>query len=259
MMAARHSSRIATVVSLVLVAAALPAWGQVRFTIDPKASLAWWQVNPNMSHLWATTCPEDPAWQPGEGRSIGYMVDYLRRNTADATQTSRLTPHSHIPIYPRKVVRSLCTPAVSGEVTAADTVSWRGVQGDIAIRTENLRTGLDFRDEYARKAIYASDQFPEMRFHIDSLVNVRRMPGDSMVGTAFGTYTFRSVPMAMQIPVRIHRVGGGLRVRGQAFLPAHTLTDTWGISRLALGLSVALNVWRELHFGVDVVLRPAGS
>jgi hypothetical protein len=230
--------------------------GQTRLVIDPRTSLAWWEVNPNLSHLWATTCPEDPAWQPGEGRSVGYMVDYLRRSNVTDTHMSDT---AKIPVYPRKVVRSLCTPAVSGEVTVADTTTLRGVHGALAVRSEELRTGLDFRDRYARKAIYASDQFPEFRFEIDSLVSVQRGKGDTLRAVAMGTLEIRGVKTAMAIPIKVRHEGGGLRVWAKTHVPAAFLVDKYGVSALALGLSVGLKVWKDLYMGVDVLLRPQGS
>ena len=65
----------------VLAAAALcalaahDAQAQSRWTADKRASLAWWQINPHLNHLWATTCPEEPSWRPGEGRSGGWVID----------------------------------------------------------------------------------------------------------------------------------------------------------------------------------------
>lgn len=229
---------------------------QIKYTIDPRTSIAWWEVNPNLSHLWATTCPEDPAWQPGEGRSVGFMVDYLRRTKIT---DSHMSDTNDIPVYPRKVVRSLCTPAVSGEVTATDSTNWRGVRGTIAIKSEHLRTGLDFRDEYARKAIYGSNSYPEIKFQIDSLINVRRGAKDSTFATAVGILEIRGVKSPMTIPVLVRHTAGGIRVQGRTHVPASFLTEKYGISPLALGMSVGLRVWKDLWMGVDVVLRPQAA
>lgn len=230
---------------------------QVRLVIDPRTSLAWWEMNPNLSHLWATTCPEDPAWQPGEGRSIGYMVDYLRRQ--DAVGSSRLDDPSKIPLYPRKVVRSLCTPAVTGELVADDTVTWRGARGSLVLRAEHLITGLDYRDSYARKSIYGTDKHPEIRFQIDSVVNVRRGAGDTLRADVAGVLEIRGVRTPMVIPVHARQDGGGLRVQGKVAVPAADLVEKYGVSAYALGLSVGLRVWKDLYMGVDVVLKPPPS
>ena len=253
-LAIRGHAVIACLAFLVSVVPAVAVGQQIKLTIDPRTSLAWWEVNPNLSHLWATTCPADPAWQPGEGRSIGFAVDYLRRGSVSDT---KLSDTARIPLYPRKVVRSLCTPAVSGDIVATDTAAWRGVHGVLIVRSQYLVTGLDFRDAYARKAIYGTDKYPEIRFEIDSLVNVRRTTrGDTLRADARGTLEIRGVRTPMVIPVVARREGGGIRVRGKTHVPASFLVEKYGISGLALGLSVGLTVWKDLHMGVDVVLRP---
>jgi hypothetical protein len=48
-------------VALLLSAPAVHA--QTRWTVDPRASLAWWQVVPNLRQYRATTCPADPDWK----------------------------------------------------------------------------------------------------------------------------------------------------------------------------------------------------
>ena len=53
----------AALVGLLTAVAGAPA--QTAWTVDPKASLAWWQINPHLGHLWATTCPQEPSWKPG--------------------------------------------------------------------------------------------------------------------------------------------------------------------------------------------------
>jgi len=241
---------------LLFVGCATAAAGQqVRFTIDPKASLAWWEMNPNLSHLWATTCTEDPAWQPGEGHSVSYAVDYLTRHEASPT---KMSDTARIPLYPRRVVRSLCTPAVSGEVVVGDTASWRDVRGHVAIDSKALRTGLDFRDAYARKAIYGSDQFPEIRLQLDSLVEVQER-GDTIRGKAYGILEVRGVKLPITVRVRGTREGGGLRIQGKTWIPAAHLVNTFGVSGYALGMSVGLKAWKELWMGIDVVARPQAS
>jgi len=71
-----------------------------------------------------------------------------------------------------------------------------------------------------------------------------------------GTLEIRGVRTPMNIPVAARREGGGIRVRGKTHVPAAFLVEKYGISGLALGLSVGLTVWKDLHMGVDVVLRP---
>src|SRR5882757_8516136 len=62
-------------VLLCLRTASADAQAETRWTVDPKASLAWWQVSPHLNHLWATTCPGEPSWRPGEGRSSGWNIN----------------------------------------------------------------------------------------------------------------------------------------------------------------------------------------
>jgi len=243
--------------ALSLVGATRAAGQVFRFAVDPKASLAWWEVQPNLGHLWATTCPQDPAWQPGEGgASINAMVDRIRRGTPNLT---KMSDTSRIPTYPRRVVRSLCTPAVTGELVAADTVTWRGTQGSLTILAERLVTGLDYRDEYARKTIYGADKYPEIHFYIDSITDVHRAPRDTMHAVVHGGFEFRGIRTPMAFPVLARHDGGGLRVQGKVHVPASYLVDLYGISKLALGLSVGTHIWKDLYMGVDVVLRPASG
>jgi hypothetical protein len=229
---------------------------QIRFEIDPRASLAWWEVNPNLGHLWGTTCTQDPAWQPGEGGSINAMVEYIRKQRV---LINKLADSSQIPLYPRRVVRSLCTPALKGEVVTADTVTWRGTRGQLTILAEHLKTGLDYRDEYARKTIYDVDRYPEIRFFIDSLVDVKWVTKDTLRAKVEGSFELRGVRTPMAIPVRARFDKGGIRVEGQTHIPAAYLVDLYGVSKLALGLSVGLHVWKDLYMGVDVVLRHASG
>lgn len=248
---------IVTALGATLVSAA--AAQQVTLTVDPKASLAWWEMNPNLSHLWATTCTEDPAWQPGEGHSVSYAVDYLTRHDASPT---KMSDTAKIPLYPRRVVRSLCTPAVKGQIVTSDTNAWTGVRGELTIQSSALRTGLDFRDAYARKAIYASDQYPEITIHIDSLVQIERRQGargDTIQGNAYATLEVRGVRLPVVVRVRGTQEGGGLRVQGKTHIPAQHLVDTFGVSPYALGMSVGLKAWKELWMGIDVVFRPQAS
>ena len=59
--------RTASAALLCLLTALASAQAQTRWVVDPKGSLAWWQIEPNMQHLWGTSCPQEPSWRPGEG------------------------------------------------------------------------------------------------------------------------------------------------------------------------------------------------
>ena len=70
-----------------------------RWTVDSKTSLAWWQMSPNLNHLWATTCPGDPSWRPGEDRSPGWNFDPNLR--LPKTGYSNVDDTINVPLFPR--------------------------------------------------------------------------------------------------------------------------------------------------------------
>src|SRR5581483_5187394 len=148
------------------------------YTVDAKSSLAWWQVNPNMKHLWATTCPLDPSWLPGEGRSPGlgidqHMLDFPPEDTV------------HIPLLERVRVRPVCAEAVHGQLMTPDTATWKGVQGQIVVDAGALVTGENARDQFARKEVLETDKYPKIVFDIDRVVALKPA-GDSITGLAVG-------------------------------------------------------------------------
>src|SRR5437870_6293491 len=108
----RRRTLAAALVGLLAAAGAAPA--QTRWTVDPKTSLAWWQVSPHLNHLWATTCPAEPSWRPGEGRSTGWSINPLLK--MPATGYANVEDTVHVPLFPRHWVNSVCVEAVGGEV-----------------------------------------------------------------------------------------------------------------------------------------------
>jgi hypothetical protein len=246
---------LAAAVPLVLLSAAPVAEGQVRLAIDPKASLAWWQINPHLSHLWATTCPEEPSWRPGEGRSGGWTVGKMKLPKHGYGAVSDTTI---IPLYPRYEALSVCTEAVKGEIVAADTATWRGVHGEVTVRTDALVSGDPRRDEYARRAVFNSDRYPEIRFTVDSVVNVTR-DADTLRGMAHGKLTLRNVTEPMLASLHGWPEAGGLRLTARFRIPADSLVPVYGLSSFALGLGVGVKIWIHLYGGVDLVLRPEGG
>ena len=134
---------------LPLLAAPLEAQSP-RMRVEPATSLAWWQIDPHYEHLWATTCPADPSWQPGEGRDPGLFTDYRARPTTIAAGRS----DARVPLFPRYRVRPVCRQALSGEVTIADVARLRGVRGVVSIIADSLTTGLTMRDAYERRAVF---------------------------------------------------------------------------------------------------------
>src|SRR5437762_12834569 len=112
----RASPRIVALLLFAGVGAGnLPAQSR-HMTIDTKTSLVWWQIDPHYNHLWATTCPADPSWQPGEGRDEGWQVDYATRPvTRDAGNSD-----PRVPLFPRRAVHPVCRPILRGEVLASE-------------------------------------------------------------------------------------------------------------------------------------------
>jgi hypothetical protein len=247
-----------------VVAAALPvspAFAQgarYRFTIDEASSIAWWQISPHLNHLWATTCPQEPNWQPGEDRGSGWAYDGSK---APKTGYAAVVDTTNVPLYPRTagVAEPICPPAVRGEIAVADTTGWRGVSGLISIRSNTFVTGLNMRDEYARKAIFQSQSHPDIRYWVDSLGSVQPAAGDTISAVAYGRFELRNIRNPMNIPVKAWREAGTVRVVGQGKIPPTDLVERYKISKLSLGLGVGTGLWKYLHVGLDLVLRPSGS
>ena len=242
--------RCLTITTSLAIAVAAVAQSQ-QLTVDPKTSLAWWQMNPHLGHLWATTCPQDPSWMPGESRGAGFKMDNDRVKEVPIIQVE----DPRVPIYPRDTVHAVCSEAITGTVIAPDTVRWTGVRGFLSIHTEYLFNGMPMRDAYARKAVYKTSEHPDVRFVVDSLVNVRR-ERDTIHADAVGSFEFRGVRQPMTVPVEAWREPEGLRVRGKFTIPAPELVSIYGVSKFALGLSLGTHIWKQLHMGFDVVLKP---
>jgi hypothetical protein len=221
----------------------------VRFSAEPRASLAWWQVHPHFGHLWATTCPGDPTWQPGEGRSPQYYVDYLRRiDIKESGENDR-----RIPIFPRKRIRYVCKPAVAAVAELRDTADLTSlVNAQVSVLADSLFTGLDMRDLYARRKVLETKQYPAIRFAVDSLTEVVR--GDTVKAVAVGSFEAHGVRVPMKSPVKVWREGGGIRVQSHFFIPAGDLISVFNMNPLALGMGVRMMEWKELHMGVDMLL-----
>jgi polyisoprenoid-binding protein YceI len=233
------------------LAAAIPvsASAQTRYRANPSESLAWWQLNPHLNHLWATTCQGDPSWRPGEGVSVGQAAAYVRSLQKRFGYAAIMD--TIIPLYPRRRVRAVCDDAVQAEVTVGDTVRWQNVKGRVAIQASSINTGLKMRDDFLHGLIGA-DRYREITFQIDSLVSVQ--PGDTIKAVAVGVLSVHGVSQPLRIPVTAFHEADGLRVMGQVMQPASALTDVYGLSRMKLGLGVGLNLWKELHMGIDIVL-----
>jgi hypothetical protein len=222
----------------------------MRWTVDPKTSLAWYQINPHMNHLWATTCPEEPSWRPGEGRSGGWMIGQalrLKQGEAAVSDTSA------IPLYPRPEAFPICAEALTGEIIVSDTLTLRGVSGSVSLKADALVSGDERRDLYTRQTLLEVTRYPEIKFVIDSIVNVERR-ADTLVGTAMGVFSLHGVSKPLSAGLRSWREANTLRVLARLHVPATALTTEYGLSKFGLGLGVTTRIWHDVFMGVDVVL-----
>jgi len=231
-----------------------------KWVIEPQASLAWWQVNPHLNHLWATTCPGDAFWMPGDGNTGGWKID-LSLLPADYGFTGNyyrgsgrnLSPPEHIPLFHRKDVQRVCGEAVHGEVVMRDASGWRSITGNVVVDAGSLETGSDIRDG-GMHSILETMKYPTLSFRLDSLEDIQ--PGDTLRATAVGIFTLRDIGTPVSVPVKVWRDAGGLRVVGKFMIPTDALLTTYHMSAFKLGLGVAHRLWRELHMGFDLVLVP---
>jgi len=237
-----------------ILAAPAAAQAQTRWTVDAKTSLAWWQMSPNLNHLWATTCPGDSSWRPGEGRSTGWYIN--PRLKLPKTGFAGVDDTVHVPLYPRTTVYPLCVEAIRGEIIVPDTIHWRGVRGTIAVKGDALITGEGMRDNLMHQVMQTSS-FPEIVFTVDSVTNAKQ-DGDTLRATAVGGLTVRGIVTPTTAQIRAFHDAGGMRVLAKFRMPATTLLEL--TPRIhTLGLGVATNIWHDLFMGTDMVLRPEGS
>jgi hypothetical protein len=243
--------RTTALLCLVALSAVGDAGAQVRLEVDARTSLAWWQIDPNYGHLWASTCPDDPNWQAGEGRTPNARVDFkTRKKHVASASKDRLR---QVPMYPRLDVHAVCRAAVRGGVLTSDTVRWSGMRGEVIVLPDSLDTGLEMRSLYARKAIFETHKYREIRFVLDSLGNVQ--PGDTIRGTAFGTVQLHGVHNKIASQVKAWRVPEGLRVQTYFEFPADQLSDLYKMSKVALEMGTALGRWNTVYMGVDMILQ----
>lgn len=207
-------------------------------------------MDPHLGHLWATTCPQEPSWRPGEGRSTGWSLGtgFPAEYEGNASDTI------NVPRYPRYEALPLCTDAVEGQVIITDQARWQGVRGQVKVRADSLVTGQSARDVYARQAVLLTNRYPDIRFAIDSVV-IKTRTADTLIGTALGVFTLLEVSRPTSAAVQAWPEAGGLRVLAKFRLPIDSLVPVYGFSKFALGLGVGTNIWKHLFMGVDVVLR----
>ncbi len=249
----KHLRRSACALLLCLLAAPATAHAQVRWVVDGKGSLAWWQVDPHMNHLWATTCPSEPTWKVGEGHSTGWTSRAAVE--AEGASFANVSDTIHVPRYPRPRIRTLCEEAVRGWVDLPDTVGWRRAHGEIVVKADKIFTGERNRDEYAQNAIFGVHVYPDITFFIDSLVDMRRV-GDTLKGTVVGRFKFRGKVHPVNATLESYAAAGGTRVLSKFRLPVMDLIKKYGVTRRSVGLGIGLNIWKTLFVGVDLLMRP---
>ena len=244
--------RYIVLLGCLVLAGAAGAHAQGRWIVDSKTSLAWWQVSPHLGHLWATTCPGDSSWRPGEGRSSGWYINPKLK--IPASGDASVDDTVHVPLYPRTRVYPSCVEAVRGEVVAPDTVHWRGIRATVAVRGETFVTGENMRDLMMHQ-VMQTGQFPNILFSLDSLTGLHKQ-GDTLSGKALGMLTVRDGKYPVVAVVKAFPDAGGMRVTGKWRYRAHDLMDM--IPKLHyLGLGVNTNIWHDFFMGFDIVFHPA--
>ena len=163
----------------------------------------------------------------------------------------------HVPLYPRYQVGIVCSEAVAGRVVLPDTVMWRGARGEVTVRADALVTGDGMRDVMMHQVL-ETQAFPEIRFTLDSLVNLTRH-GDTLLGGAVGTLTVRGVRQLTTAGVKAFPEAGGMRVLAKWHIPAATLQIDLVPTLHYLGLGVNTFIWHEFFMGADLVFRPEGT
>jgi len=245
-------SRYTVLLGCLILAAPAAARGQMRYTVDARSSFAWWQMSPNLNHLWATTCPGDSSWRPGEGRSSGWYINPKLK--LPHTGYANVDDTVHVPLYPRTRVYPSCVEAIRGEVVAPDTLHWRGTLGSILVKGETFVTGETMRDLLMHQVMQTS-QFPDIAFSLDSLTDLSQR-GDTLFAKAIGVLTFRDTKNPTVAVVKAFRDAGGMRVIAKWRRPAHDLLEMTPKLHY-LGLGVNTNIWHDFFMGADIVFRPA--
>jgi polyisoprenoid-binding protein YceI len=247
--------RCSLAAALVGLLAAAAAHAQTRWTIDPKASLAWWQMSPHLNHLWATTCPEERSWRPGENRSSGWNINPKLK--MPHTGYGNVDDTVRVPLFPRPRVTFVCSEAVEGQVVLPDTVGWRGARGEVVVRADALITGEAMRDVVMHQVLQTY-QFPNIRFTLDSLVGFTKQ-ADTLFASAVGTLIVREVPHPTTMQVKAFPEAGGMRVLAKWHIPAALLQIQLVPKLHSIGLGANTLIWHDFFMGVDLVFRPQAT
>jgi hypothetical protein len=222
---------------------------QTNYVLDTKRSLVWWQLDPHFGHLWATSCPNDPSWQPGEGHSGRFKIDYKKRPEVKLVNSSA----GVFPLFPRDTVRANCRTAVTGSFTTQDATRFSQMKGAVVVQVDSITNGSDARDLMARKMIFSSAKHPEMRFTIDSLTSIQ-MSGDTINAVAVGIFELRGIQKPTRVAVQGVQEPSGLRVRGLWAMPAKELQQKFDVSKAVLSMGVGAKLWDTLFMGFDLIL-----
>ena len=244
------------VVLCLLAAPGAHAQAERHLTVDSRSSMAWWQVDPHMNHLWATTCPREPSWSPGEGRSGGWT------GAPSSDGYSGISDTINVPRYPRITVRPLCMDAIQGRIVVQDPIGGRGAWGEVIVNADSLFMGEERRWKWARDAGLQTRLYPEIRFQLDSVINVSRQ-GDTLRGTAVGILFLhgQNRPVTATVKVFPDSAAGATRVLTKVRAPAREfISDYWPgclpQPSCLFALGVRMNLWKHMFFGADLVLRP---
>ena len=230
---------------------AASATAQQIWVVDQIYSIGWWQVSPHFNQLWATTCPNEYSWQPGEGRTPGWIVnpDLQQPKFGKGSGPDTI----HVPFYPRSKIMSKCPKAVEGSINVPDTVAWKGITGKITVNAEYLISGETMRDGYAKKLLNTKSN-PYVFYTIDSIAGVTYV-GDTIVATSWGVLTVRNIPRPNTGQVKSFRDRGGRRVLAKLHIPAARLWEEFGISKFAL-MGAGTGIWKDFFMGVDLLMMP---
>jgi hypothetical protein len=213
-------------------------------------------MSPHLNHLWATTCPEETSWRPGENRSPGWHINPRLR--LPKIGFANVDDTINVPLYPRDEVEPVCSQAVQGELLLPDTITWRGARAEVAVTGDALISGEAMRDLLMHQ-ILETNSHPKITFTLDSLVGMIKQ-ADGLVGSAVGTLTIRGMPEPIVATLKVFPDAGGMRVLAKWHIPADTLRVlTPKLRYLSLGANT--NLWHDFFMGADLVFRaePTGA
>jgi hypothetical protein len=223
--------------------------GATKYAVEATTSAAWWQMNPNYGHLWATTCPADPDWSAGEGHGNGFAIkDMMKKTRVSAYMDYR------IPLYPRINVAPVCRRAVKGEITLRNAGDIGSARGVIEINADSLETGSSMRNTFQKKSVFGL--YNRITFTLDSIGDFEQA-GDTLKAIAKGSWVLHGVTKPLYFPIVLVKQDAGIRVQGKTATFPRMLIEEYKMSKFALGAGVGMNLWKELHFGFDLIFKPA--